>query len=551
MQDKIQFNKPAWVFSRTYDFGQKCSKTLITNTNWCADYVLDEMSSDIWHILPATFTLESLYDKLFEIGVDLKNDMHRESVYGFLMQLQQNGLLLRADGQNPPKPDTSAEQAYYLQHNEIPYVTAKFNKYLRSKNMLSSVLIELTYSCNENCVHCFNPKSTYDPSENISTEDVISAIHSLYAVGINNIFFSGGEASMRPDIFEILDETRKLNIPFSMYTNAQFDKEFALKLASYYPKMIAVSIYSANPETHDATTRRKGSFERSVGNIKELSNAGIFTSIKCPMMTHTVYGYKQILKLAESLNSVPMFNVQIRPTLDGDQITNVHQIRDKDVLTQLCLDPHLLVHVDGKQLKDNGYRRAVNDGYICASGRNILSISPNGDVFPCNCMPLRLGNIKNQSIEDIWANSEVLHAWQAVTLNFFDECGMKEECSYCRICPAESILETGKWFGKPNSFCEIARIRMSTAKRLKQDSSLKMDNDFGNDLSFRKPQECQRSCGKECPDPEDFLRVFREIQKNGNSIRMSVHAEEGSPALLNISNEEYEQESNFFDGGRR
>ena len=268
-------------------------------------------------------------------------------------------------------------------------------------------------------------------------------------------------------------------------------------------------------------------------------------------MNHTVYGYKQILKLAESLNSVPMFDVQIRPTLDGDQITNIHQIRDKEILTQLCLDPHLLVHVDGKQLKNNGYRRAVNDGYICASGRNILSISPNGDVFPCNCMPLKLGNIKKDTIEDIWANSEVLHAWQAVTLSFFDECGMREECSYCRICPAESILETGKWFGKPNSFCEIARVRMATAKCLKNTNTLKLDDDFGNDLTFRKPLECQRSCGKKCPDPESFLEVFKYIQKNGNPVRKNIIAEEGSPVLLNVSNEEYEQENIFFDNGRR
>ena len=74
MKETIQFIKPLWVFSRTYDFGKKNSKTLITNTNWCADYVLDEMSSDIWFLLPGKFTLEELGNILLRINVDLQNE---------------------------------------------------------------------------------------------------------------------------------------------------------------------------------------------------------------------------------------------------------------------------------------------------------------------------------------------------------------------------------------------------------------------------------------------------------------------------------------------
>ena len=550
--DSCSFTKPPWVFSRTYDYRKECSKTIITNTQWCADFVLDGKSSDIWNALPQSFNTDDLQNYLIKLDIDVNNSITKSTVLDFLSLLHRNGLLVSDMIENPPKPDISEEQEYYLQRDELPYVTAKFNKYLRGKNLLSSALVELTYSCNENCVHCFNPKNVYNPKDNISTSEVIQAIRELYDIGINNIFFSGGEATLRPDFFEILDETKRLNIPFSLYTNGQFDEKYAKKMASYFPKMVAVSIYSASPEIHDATTRKKGSFVQSIKTIQILSELGVFISIKCPIMAHTVYGYKKILDLAKSVKAVPMFDVQIRPTFNGDQITNTHQVRDKDVLTQLCLDPNLLIHVNEKQLKNGGYRRAVNDGYICASGRNILSISPNGDIYPCNCMPLKLGNIKTDSIKTIWETSEILHAWQSVTLNHFDECGMHEECSYCRICPAESVLETNRWFGKPRSFCEIARIRMETAKRLRNhDASLQLNDSFGNELSFIAPKESVRGTISKSFDSEAFLKEYNTIYAEGNKIRNKLIPEKGSLVDLNISKEDYELDDNFFDGGRR
>ena len=56
----MNFSKPDWIFYRTYDFGTPESKTLITNTSWFSDYVLDCKSSDIWHVLPKNFSINDL-----------------------------------------------------------------------------------------------------------------------------------------------------------------------------------------------------------------------------------------------------------------------------------------------------------------------------------------------------------------------------------------------------------------------------------------------------------------------------------------------------------
>lgn len=544
---------PDWVFSRTYAVNTAESKSIITNTRWATHYVLEDISSDLWNVLPkrVPFSLEELNETFRSMNIDTNDLEVLQTLESFLKELQANGILQFLGENNPLPPPICQDEKYYLEHGNVPFVAATFNKYLVKLGFLPCALIELTYSCNENCVHCFNPKNG-SKSDDLSTDEVIHLINDLYEAGINNIFFSGGEASLRKDLFEILEETKKLQIPFTMFSNGQMSEKDVEKLISFHPQMISVSIYSANPDIHDATTRKPGSFYKSIKTLKMLTDAGIYTSIKCPIMEHTVYGYKEIYKLAKILNSIPQFDIQIRPTFDGNTETSLHQISDKNILTQLCLDPQLLIYVNPSVPHNGGYVRSVTDGYVCASGRNLLSINPNGDIFPCNCLPMKLGNIRKDNIIEIWRNSELLHAWQSVNLNFFNECGMYDECAYCRICPAESVLETGDWFGKPKSFCTIARVRKETADRLAKGENLSMDENFGHDLTFRAPNSSGTNCKKSVTlIQNDFLTRFRQIKENGNSFREKITPEPFSPVAYNISNEEYQSDDIFFNYGRR
>ncbi|MEM2057095.1 MAG: SPASM domain-containing protein [Thermoproteota archaeon] len=61
----------------------------------------------------------------------------------------------------------------------------------------------------------------------------------------------------------------------------------------------------------------------------------------------------------------------------------------------------------------------------CGAGRLYCSMEPNGDIEPCVFIPIKVGNIREQSLVDIWRNSPVLK--QIRNRDLFKGCG---ECEY-------------------------------------------------------------------------------------------------------------------------
>jgi sulfatase maturation enzyme AslB (radical SAM superfamily) len=271
---------PVWITSRSYFAGTEKARTIITNSKWWMHLVLVEISSDLWSVLPKRFNLESLRQPLENIGIDLNDTDHRQEVEAFLLTLQQDGVLVT---DSEPNPAPSRILSDYLEESrQVSSVAAIFNEGLANEGILASAFFELTYRCNQNCVHCFNPRSTFDHSKDLTTDEIIATLAELEAMGTYCVTFSGGEVSLRDDFFEIMREAQHRNFAVSVFTNGQASSDWIEKLITFFPQTIGVSLYSANPETHDATTQRKGSFEQSVRTIETLVKHGIRTTVKCP-----------------------------------------------------------------------------------------------------------------------------------------------------------------------------------------------------------------------------------------------------------------------------
>jgi radical SAM protein with 4Fe4S-binding SPASM domain len=252
---------------------------------------------------------------------------------------------------------------------------------------------------------------------------------------------------------------------------------------------IGVSLYSANPETHDATTKRKGSFEQSIRTIEAIAKHGIRATIKCPLMNHTVHGYKELLNLCDRLGGVPQFDFHINPATDGNCACTNHQILDPEILALLYREPRMLLSVDHNTPYQGRVRRAMDD-VLCGAGCWTLSICPDGTVYPCNSLPISLGSVRNGGIRKIWETSETLAAWKKTVWNDFNECGLYADCAYCNFCPGMSMLETGDLFDKSKTCCATAKVRRNVAFDLRNGRDPLTDYakyhtaQFGSDAAF-------------------------------------------------------------------
>ncbi len=69
------------------------------------------------------------------------------------------------------------------------------------------VHLDVTYRCNERCVHCY---LDHDDHGEMTTAEIKDILQQLAEAGTFFLTLSGGEVLMRRDFFEILEYARRL-----------------------------------------------------------------------------------------------------------------------------------------------------------------------------------------------------------------------------------------------------------------------------------------------------------------------------------------------------
>ena len=83
---------------------------------------------------------------------------------------------------------------------------------------IGNVDFELTYLCNLNCMHCYNP--THAKSIELPKEQVQAITEQVKNAGFQEIHFNGGEPLIRKDIYAILIHSGNLGMRTILETNA-------------------------------------------------------------------------------------------------------------------------------------------------------------------------------------------------------------------------------------------------------------------------------------------------------------------------------------------
>ncbi len=336
-----------------------------------------------------------------------------------------------------------------------------------------STTIELTYSCNEACIHCYNPGSPreggFDVKKNVSTEELSYAdytriLDSLAKMGVAKVVFTGGEPFMKKDVMGILAYAHKLKFAFSVYTNGQFlssNPAVYEQLRDLYPQYVGLSLYSTIPEIHDRITRRRGSCARTMAIAEKCYNDALGLQIKCPIMRANKDSYSTVYDFALRLNGMPQFDVNITSGVDGDCYATKHLRLSKEQLEEVLKDKRIPLSIENNV----GVIERRPEMMFCGAGDSCLSIKPDGTVNPCCAFPLDCGNAKEQPIEIIWKDSAELKRIRNLQYRDSDICGKKEYCKFCNRCIGQSYIEHGIAENHSSDNCFLAKIRYELANK--------------------------------------------------------------------------------------
>lgn len=455
---KKNYYIPDWLAFRTYFFGTDKSRTVISNEYKHEYVLLEALSSDFWFVLVNSKTFDEINDWAIEHKID-------NQVEAFIDVLQKQGLLLSDaesrdfihDEQNKQDNDETAT---------IQFET-DLKKWCFDNGLLFSLFIELTYSCNLDCVHCFNPKNN---NHQIGFNEVKKIIDDAYEIGCFRLTLSGGEATLHKDFINIVRYARNKRMSVEFFSNGQllYDNPYLLdEIKKLYPYRIGLSIYSMDSQEHDNVTNVKGSWNKVVSIAKRLRENNINVQIKNFLLALNYRSCISVKEFAKAIKANYVADLSLIPTIEGDKKTLNFEVGEEG-LFNLYSNPESPLFVKDIKLKD--FSKLLNTS-LCYGGFSSLSISPVLDVFPCCSMPYKIANLREKSLIEIWNNSlkakkdSKLYQLQNTKGKDLKECYKEDYCKFCNYCPGMGMLENG-FLRKSDVLCRQAKVKMKAYKKI-------------------------------------------------------------------------------------
>jgi AdoMet-dependent heme synthase len=318
-----------------------------------------------------------------------------------------------------------------------------------------SVQLDLTYRCNEQCVHCY---LDHEDHGEMTTEEIKHLLAEMAEAGVFILTLSGGEIFLRKDFFEILEYARSLTFCIKLKTNAVLIREAqAARLRELGVQSVQISIYSHRPEVHDAITKVHGSLDRSIRAIRFLKSQGLRVILANVLMTENMQDYRGVRELAQSLGAEYTLDPTITPKMDGERdILKLNA--GEPALRQLFRDE--LFVGDAEEFcappPDAGPDSLA--ALPCSAGHTSCYISPYGEFYPCVQFPISCGNVREQRFIDIWRDSERLKEVRSIRLKDISGCSQCVHGSTCSRCPGLAFLE-GNMRGPSTADCEKSFAR--------------------------------------------------------------------------------------------
>jgi mycofactocin radical SAM maturase len=299
---------------------------------------------------------------------------------------------------------------------------------------------ELTYACNLACVHCLSSSGKRDPRE-LTTQQCKDIIDELERMQVFYVNIGGGEPTVRPDFWELVDYATAHHVGVKFSTNGvRITPQVATRLAASDYVDVQISLDGATAEVNDAV-RGPGSFAMATRALENLADAG-FSDAKISVVVtrHNVDQLDEFAALAAHYGATLRIT-RLRPSGRGADVwdelhpTAEQQVQLYDWLVakgDRVLTGDSFFHLSG--LGEPGALAGLN---LCGAGRVVCLIDPVGDVYAC---PFAIhdrflaGNILSDSgfgtgFDYVWKNAPLFRELrEPQSAGACNSCGHYDSC---------------------------------------------------------------------------------------------------------------------------
>lgn len=313
--------------------------------------------------------------------------------------------------------ESAEERETLLRSLEAPYTRAT----------VRCAKIKITAKCNLKCQFCDYWRMR-EPDE-LSTSEVRTLLDQLVDAGCGKVHFSGGEATLRKDLFDLLTYSAGRGMKTNMTTNGTtLTPERAARIVDTGVHSVSLSLDGPDARSHDALRGVPGAFARTVKGIRMLARARQQAGSKLKLRLNTVltrHNFRRLPEMIELAAELGMVEVHPMP-VDERGENPEHRLSARQIeefntyIAPVALAareragfgvaPHL-VWPFGRSERDVDYaaRGRYARGYFeertCYVPWLHVFVAWNGDVFLC-CMARGkadpLGNVRRNTLAEIY-----------------------------------------------------------------------------------------------------------------------------------------------------
>jgi radical SAM protein with 4Fe4S-binding SPASM domain len=373
------------------------------------------LNDDAISIVKAIGTAGNSYDAvLASVAAGLTDDpesFHRIKLGfdAFLNFLEAEGFLVRSD-------------------NKV-----RSNFRIVGKPRISRLFVELLSGCNLTCSHCYAHHAT--ASHHLRDVDrLLDHFSEAAEFGVHKIDLTGGEVFIFPRLRSILEHLTELNIPVNLYSNlTMLDAEGIDYLTKQSIASVITSIDALTPEKHDRFRGMPGAWQKTVGNIRQLIDAGMSVRVNIVPTNETLHEIKQLCNLL--YNEIGVTNIVIGTLFDvGRQKQSRIDHIAQETISELIADINVDVfRRDLDVWKNNNVHKRVDIARPgCGVGHDMLFLSSWGEYAYCPILTSRespqfaVGNFYHHSFTEI--------AEQFLKNKSAPSCTNVGSCSYGAVC---------------------------------------------------------------------------------------------------------------------
>ena len=254
------------------------------------------------------------------------------------------------------------------------------------------VTISITEECPNRCLHCALPDS--GQHQRLAPEEVRDIIDQILDMGTTLVIFDGGEPATYKELPELVSFVDDRAVATMFTSGAGFTSKLAKRLAEAGLYAVNFSLDSPSEEEHDRMRGRSGAYRDALAGINNALNAGLLVDIYVVLRPDNISQIKDFHRLAKRVGAHELTFFEVVP---------VGRWSGKEGVT-LSPSDHAVLE-DFARVSSAPRTFSVPSAlreFGCFAGRNWLHITPEGDVYPCACLPEVFGNVKGEKIKKIW-----------------------------------------------------------------------------------------------------------------------------------------------------